>query len=76
MDYSTDTLGEIVKQVATLMQAAIEKQKEAQRPLNIREVETRLREVLRQVGAEALEQILSSAAEVPASALRCQCGGK
>ncbi len=49
MDYSTDIVGEIAKQVAALMQAAMEKQEEANQPINIREIETTMRNMLRQV---------------------------
>ncbi|MBI5713578.1 MAG: hypothetical protein HZC38_09185, partial [Chloroflexi bacterium] len=65
MDYSIDSVGDIAKQVAALMQSAIEKQKETHQPINIRDIETTMRKMLRQVGAEALEKVLSSSLEPP-----------
>jgi len=76
MDYSTDTVGEIAKQVAGLMQAAMGKQRESNQAINIRDIETTLRQVLREVGAEALAQVLSASPEPPMPRLTCPCGGK
>lgn len=76
MDYSIDSVGDIAKQVAALMQSAIEKQKETHQPINIRDIETTMRKMLRQVGAEALEKVLSSSLEPPVPTLACHCGGK
>ena len=76
MDYSIDTLDDIAKQVAAVMQNAMEKQKESNQPINIRGIETTMRKMLRQIGAEALEQVLSSSPEPPALTIACPCGGK
>lgn len=76
MDYNTAGVANIAKQVATLMQAAIEKQKESQQPTNIRDIETTLRNLLRQVGAEALGEVLSASSEPAAPTISCACGGK
>lgn len=76
MDYSIHTVEDIAKQVAAMMEAAIEKQKAAHQPINIREIETTMRKMLRQVGAEALAQVLSSSPEPPAPTISCPCGGK
>jgi|CXWL01.1.fsa_nt_gi hypothetical protein len=76
MDYNTETLNDIARQVAALMQTAVAKQAEGSQPAKIREVETMMREALRQIGAEALGQLLSSSAAPSAPTLACPCGGK
>ena len=76
MDYSIDTLDTIAKQVAALMQEAIEKQTGTNQPINIRDIETTMRQVLRQIGAKALEQVLSSSPEPPIPTMACTCGGE
>ena len=76
MDYNTETLNDIARQVASLMQTAVAKQAEGGQQAKIREVETMMREALRQIGAEALGQFLSSSVAPSAPTLACPCGGK
>lgn len=43
--------------------------------MTIADIETEFRELLRQTGAQALSQFLSSAAGTPAAEISCECGG-
>ena len=76
MDYNIEGVAAIAQQVAALVQAALEKQKESQQPTHIRDIETTMRQILRQVGAEALGEVLSASSEPAAPTISCSCGGK
>ena len=77
MDYNTERIAEIAQQVAQAFQAAVVAHQQANgAALTIADVETGLREFLRQVGMQSLSQFLSTGAGTPAAELPCPCGGR
>ena len=75
MDYNTERIAEIAQQVAQAFQAAVVAHQQANgAALTIADVETGLREFLRQVGMQSLSQFLSTGAGTPAAELPCPCG--
>ena len=77
MDYNTESVAEIAQQVADAFQAAVVAHQQAGgQALTIAEVETELRQFLRQVGMASLSQFLSMGAGTPAAELPCPCGGR
>ena len=76
MEYAPETIVELAHHVAQAFQAALG-QRLASSParVTIAEVETDLREFLRQIGGQALSLFLSSEAGTPVAELACTCGG-
>jgi len=76
MDYNTDDITRVAKQVAESFKTALTQGRPAEGPPpTMAEVEKDLREMLRQVGAEALRLFLSTGPGTPAAELPCACGG-
>ena len=76
MDYNTETLTNLARQVTEVFQAHIAQHIQSGQPtVTIADVEKDLRELLRQIGAQALRLFLSSALGTPAVELPCACGG-
>lgn len=76
MDSNTETFTAIAKQIVALVREALRPQTPSEpKQVTIAEVEQTFRETLRQLGAEALSQFLSSGAGTPAAELACSCGG-
>ena len=73
MKYNTETIKELAQQVRQAFQGAVLQHQEKE--LRIAEIESGLREMLREIGAEALSQILSTTEETPVAELPCKCGG-
>ncbi len=73
MDYTTEKITMIGQQVVELMNIAIPTASHGE---GIGEVETQLREILRQIGATALGQYLSAQSAEAAPSLACACGGE
>ena len=76
MNLTTELVRTIAEQVVTLMKEALASAGTAPSTPAILVIETALREVLRQVGAEAFGQFLSLAEGTPAAELECPCGGQ
>lgn len=77
MDYNTESVAAIAQQVAQAFQAAVVAHQQAGgSALTIAEVETGLRQFLRQVGLESLSQFLSTGAGTPVPEIACPCGGR
>lgn len=77
MDYSTDSIAAIAQQVAQAFQASVVAHQQAGGPaLTIAEVETGLRQFLRQVGLQSLSQFLSTGTGTPVAEIACPCGGR
>ncbi|CAG0936364.1 hypothetical protein TFLX_05236 [Thermoflexales bacterium] len=75
MNDTTELIQTIARQVMTLAQATLSQQPEAPAPLNLAWIETSLRDLLRQIGAEALSHWLSAAQHTPEAERPCDCGG-
>lgn len=76
MEYASEAITQLAQQVMQVFKAALE-QRRATSPtaVTIAEVEKELRQVLRQIGAQALSQFLSLSEGTPAAELPCSCGG-
>ena len=76
MDCNTDDITRVAKQVAETFKAALAQGRQAEGPSpTIAEVEKDIREMLRQIGAEALSVFSSTGQGTPAAELPCACGG-
>jgi len=76
MDYNTERLTNLARQVADVFQTSVaEHIQTGETSLTIADVEQGFRELLRQVGAQALSVFLSSALGTPAAEIPCTCGG-
>jgi hypothetical protein len=75
MDYNTETIDRLAKQLAEMIkEAVIEQQKTGEETPLIMQIENSMREALRQIGQQALGMFLSSMQVTPASELGCPCG--
>jgi len=74
--YNTEVINEIASLLAEMLKNSIlaEATSEAG-TVKIAQVETSLREVLRQIGNQALSNFLSSQQTTPVAELKCGCGG-
>jgi hypothetical protein len=76
MKYNTETINSIAKQLANILTRAVREQQKANQGLpNIAQIESAMREVLRQVGVQALGIYLNSMQSTPMNELPCECGG-
>src|SRR5512139_2210023 len=77
MNDNTEDIQRIAEEVAKLVQEGIcQKQTESQGSQTMAEFELAFREVLRQIGAEALGIFLSGLQQTAESEMACECGGK
>ncbi len=77
MKYNTETISEMALLLAEMMKAAITAQQKSEEKTNgIAEIETGMRDVLRQVGNQALGKLLSSLEGTPNAEIACECGGQ
>jgi len=76
MDYNTETLTELARQVAEVFKTNVAQHiQTGETSLTIADVEKGFRELLRQIGAQALSVFLSSGLWTPAAEMPCACGG-
>lgn len=77
MNYNTETISAIAEQVSSLLKMTLEQQQAQNESgsMNIAAVEMEMRKLLREVGAQALSQFLSSGSGTPVAELACECGG-
>ena len=75
MNDTTELISAVAQQVVTVVRQSLSRVPDPQAATNLAWVETALRDVLRQVGAEALGQWISSAQHTPAAERPCACGG-
>lgn len=76
MDYNTETITHLAQQVTETFKTALAHHRQSgEAALTIADIETEFRQLLRQLGAQALSQFLSSAAGTPAAEMACGCGG-
>jgi len=75
MNDTTELIQALAQQVVTVVKQSLSQVAEPQVTTNLAWIETALRDILRQVGAEALGQWLSSAQHTPEAERPCACGG-
>ena len=76
MEYDAEMITNLSRQVAETFKAALAQDSQAgDGVMSIAEVETELRELLRQTGAQALSMFLSAALGTPVAEIPCECGG-
>jgi hypothetical protein len=77
MDYNTETVNRIAEEFAKLIKEALDEQQEVKESrMTIAEIETGMREGLRQIGLQALGKLLSALQKTPESKIECACGGE
>lgn len=76
MNYNTEQVKQIAEAMAEMFKTAVieEKQSRGSSP-NIAEIETGMRQALREIGEQALGLLLSSLQSTPPLAIPCGCGG-
>jgi hypothetical protein len=76
MNYSTETIKRIAQEFAGMMKTAVvEQSRTAGSSPKIAEIETDMREALRQIGIQALGMLLSGLQRTPKREMACPCGG-
>lgn len=76
MDYNTEAITRLASQVAETFKVALAQERPAGNPApTIASIEKDMREMLRQLGGEALRLFLSTGQGTPAAELPCPCGG-
>lgn len=77
MNYNTETINSVAQALAEMVkQGIVEQQKVGQVPIQIAQIEAGLREMLRQIGLQALGLLLSSLQTTPVSQVGCECRGR
>src|SRR3990167_8392043 len=74
MDSNIELITAIAHQVEAYLKQAVQQRQAAGEPVTLATLETELRECLRQTGAQALSEFLSSALGTPAATVPCACG--
>jgi hypothetical protein len=74
MNYNIKNLNGVAEELAKLIKTIIEAQEQEQ--VTIAEIESGMREVLRELGNQMLGIILSSLETTPANEIACPCGGE
>jgi len=74
MDSNTELITAIAHQVSAYLKQAIQQREVAGEPVTLATLETELRECLRQTGAQALSEFLSTALGTPEATVPCACG--
>ena len=76
MDYNTETITRIAQQVTNAFKSGLAQRLQSGVPApRMADIENEMREVLRQIGAEALRLFLSTAHGTPRAEYPCSCGG-
>jgi hypothetical protein len=76
MNYNTEMVTQIAKAMAEMFKTAVNEQKQRSgKAPNIAEIETEMRQALRQIGEQALGVLLSSLQSTPVLEIPCKCGG-
>jgi hypothetical protein len=77
MNYNTETINELAQQLAAMLITAIQIEVQAGQDMpKIAQIETGFREVLRQIGGQALGMFLNAMQSTPMNEIECECGGK
>jgi len=76
MEYAPEAIAELAQEVTQVFKAALgQRLASSLTAVTIADVEKEMRELLRQMGAQALSQFLSLGAGTPVAELPCACGG-
>lgn len=76
MEYNTEMINRAAHQLAEMVKSAVVRQRQSGAGVPpIAQIEANLREVLRQIGLQALGLFLSSMQTTPANEITCACGG-
>ena len=76
MKYNTEVINEIAYMLAEMLKnAVLVQQKSEEGVVRIAQIETGMREALRQIGNQALSNLLSSLQTTPVAEIECECGG-
>ena len=76
MEYNTEAINGIASELAAILKSAIlEQQSSGDGAVKIAQIETGIRETLRQIGNQALSILLSSMQRTPSAEIACECGG-
>jgi hypothetical protein len=76
MNYNTEVIQNAAHQLAEALRNAVIEQQVTGQATTIAEIETGMRDVLRQIGVQALGILLSSLQSTPANEIDCKCGGR
>jgi hypothetical protein len=77
MEYNTEMLTALAQQLTdTFKRALTEHVRAGGAEPTMADIETEMRQMLRQVGGQALSLFLSTALDTPAAEIVCECGGK
>lgn len=77
MNYNIEIINDVAQQMAEMFkEAVIEQQQAGQGTPTIAQIETGMREGLRQIGVQMLSLLFSSMQATPASEIECPCGGR
>ena len=77
MEYNIEMIDEMASLLAETMKATMTaQQKHEKSTLRIEQIETGMREVLRQIGNQALSKLLSTQENTPDGEIPCKCGGQ
>jgi len=76
MDYNMEVINSVAKQLAEMLKEIVTcQQQQGQGSIPIAQIEAHLREVVRQIGMQALSHFLSAMQTTPALEIPCSCGG-
>src|SRR5512139_1687235 len=75
MNDTTELIQALAQQVVTVVKQSLSQAADPAATTSLAWIETALRDILRQIGAEALGQWLSSAQGTPEAERACGCGG-
>lgn len=77
MEYNIEMIDEMASLLAETMKASMTaQQKHEKSTLRIEQIETGMRDVLRQIGNQALSKLLSTQESTPDAEIPCSCGGQ
>ena len=76
MNYNTETINRVAQALAEMMKIEMNKQQQGGgSEISIAQIETDMRMMLKEIGAQALGLFLSSMQTTPLSEIACPCGG-
>lgn len=74
MNYNTETVNSVAQELANMFKTKIIRQEQERQP--IAQIESEMREMLREIGNQMLGILLSSMQTTPESEIDCPCGGE
>jgi hypothetical protein len=76
MNYNMEMIAGIAQQMAETMKRMVQNQEEGEKQVSISEIEQTMREMLLEIGRQALGKLLSGLQSTPEGEIPCKCGGK